>query len=506
MSFLSSNWPSRGSDDYITQTKSVIDEINAGLAAHEAIVANIPTDITEFGALVGGLEESVARADTRGPHDCREWGIDADDNDHASDFATMVSELASETNRAVQLRPGDTAVDSSVAIDVRGICLVGTGGGRPADQGGSRILFSGSGALFELGEDSGNPHNQNEYDGIQNFALRHINIVADTTGGTTALANGKGNYRTGSLAIRDWRGGDIRLTDVQVENFEYGFWGIQSDLDIFRDVTWIRNHVAAYVGPRSDQFIVGGWYSFFNDQALWLDDIKGGRIRDFTTVADGSSSSAPVKIGSQLATRDTGCNGIVFDAPWFESHNQAAALDAMVEIGVGDAVTSWNIVFREPIHLGTAHGTTEHTHSFLKVGNGQNIVIQNPAGYFQDMDRMVEFVGDAAFATVSIEGYGSYGQNFTSLDSKSNPGAYNVYRDQRVGAGRLITGGRTVGLQVEADGDVKLTEDIEIDGILNHDGTTVGFYDAAPVAKQTGVAVNAAAIHAALVNLGLIGA
>lgn len=34
----------------------------------------------------------------------------------------------------------------------------------------------------------------------------------------------------------------------------------------------------------------------------------------------------------------------------------------------------------------------------------------------------------------------------------------------------------------------------------------VGFYGTLPIAKQTGVAVTAAGIHAALVNLGLIGA
>lgn len=43
-------------------------------------------------------------------------------------------------------------------------------------------------------------------------------------------------------------------------------------------------------------------------------------------------------------------------------------------------------------------------------------------------------------------------------------------------------------------------------GALNHDGTTVGFYGTAPIAKQTGVAVTAGGIHAALVALGLIGA
>jgi hypothetical protein len=48
--------------------------------------------------------------------------------------------------------------------------------------------------------------------------------------------------------------------------------------------------------------------------------------------------------------------------------------------------------------------------------------------------------------------------------------------------------------------------EVEIEGALNHDGSTVGFYGTTPVAKQTGVAVSAAGIHAALVNLGLIGA
>lgn len=42
--------------------------------------------------------------------------------------------------------------------------------------------------------------------------------------------------------------------------------------------------------------------------------------------------------------------------------------------------------------------------------------------------------------------------------------------------------------------------------VANSVTETVGFYGATGVAKQTGVAVTAAAIHAALVNLGLISA
>jgi len=48
------------------------------------------------------------------------------------------------------------------------------------------------------------------------------------------------------------------------------------------------------------------------------------------------------------------------------------------------------------------------------------------------------------------------------------------------------------------------TDTIQILGAINHDGSTVGFYSATPITKQTGVAVTASGIHAALVSLGLI--
>jgi hypothetical protein len=57
---------------------------------------------------------------------------------------------------------------------------------------------------------------------------------------------------------------------------------------------------------------------------------------------------------------------------------------------------------------------------------------------------------------------------------------------------------------VETLANVLVSTDLEIDGDLNHDGTEVGFYGTAPIAQQTGVAVTAGGIHAALVNLGLI--
>ena len=64
----------------------------------------------------------------------------------------------------------------------------------------------------------------------------------------------------------------------------------------------------------------------------------------------------------------------------------------------------------------------------------------------------------------------------------------------------------TAGFELDVRNDIRAAGQIQIEGDLNHDGSNVGFYATAPIAKQTGVAVTAAGIHAALVNLGLIAA
>lgn len=47
---------------------------------------------------------------------------------------------------------------------------------------------------------------------------------------------------------------------------------------------------------------------------------------------------------------------------------------------------------------------------------------------------------------------------------------------------------------------------LRVAGYLQHEGTRAGFYGTTPIVKQTGVAVTAGGIHAALVALGLIAA
>jgi hypothetical protein len=77
-----------------------------------------------------------------------------------------------------------------------------------------------------------------------------------------------------------------------------------------------------------------------------------------------------------------------------------------------------------------------------------------------------------------------------------------IFLDASGGSGGDIT------LFTPSDGVVSIQPNGEIGmeiGIVTGDAA-IGFYGATPVAKQTGVAVTAEGIHAALVALGLIGA
>lgn len=71
-----------------------------------------------------------------------------------------------------------------------------------------------------------------------------------------------------------------------------------------------------------------------------------------------------------------------------------------------------------------------------------------------------------------------------------------------VGAASADNAAPDVVLERDAAGVLGIRADVTIDGDLDHDGTLVGFYGAEPVAKQT-VAVDLAAMHAALVLLGV---
>lgn len=95
-----------------------------------------------------------------------------------------------------------------------------------------------------------------------------------------------------------------------------------------------------------------------------------------------------------------------------------------------------------------------------------------------------------------------YAATAVTLDNITVDG--NIFDNCNVPYGTSLSGGAAIGTRYFVQTHRVLQTEFELDGALNHDGSTVGFYGTAPVAQQTGVAVSAAGVHTALVNLGLI--
>ena len=142
-----------------------------------------------------------------------------------------------------------------------------------AAAGGTVFNFYDNGTSIAFGSDNGQAYDGNYYDGPEGHKFKNIRMrYAGGASVETALANGaSGTYGVGTYAMRDWRGGNIALEDVDFGHYDYTFWGIQSDFDVFTRVTQSFNHSGFYLGPRSDQATFYDFYPYGNDTALTLD-------------------------------------------------------------------------------------------------------------------------------------------------------------------------------------------------------------------------------------------
>ena len=304
------------------------------------------------------------------------------------DTAAFQAAIAATTGhqRRISIPPGKCKIvipanGVALQIDRPGLEFWAGGGYRPETSGGSSLeVFGGPGVLFQMGTDKGSNWEAGDYDGVQGLTIRDLEIrYADTTPGSrTTLVNGAGtsygsSYGTGTYAIRDWRGGDVKLQNVTIEQFEYGFWGIQSDLNQFTNFHTNYCHYGAYLGPRSDQSTLIHYSTLWNDTDIWYD--RAGSARGYGWQVSGGSPTTPqVKIGSQWSI---GADDIVLYDVWFEDqYPNSGTIGSIVEIGIGDSVASSNISFIEP-RLLAAPGLVTY---FATVGNGTAVSLIRPKG------------------------------------------------------------------------------------------------------------------------------
>jgi hypothetical protein len=307
---------------------------------------------------------------------------------------------SSNDHRLVYLPGGEYKVTSTIAIADYGLKIEGVRDRRPVsvsnETGATRINYTGTGELFEIGTDpSPDPYDNGDYDGYHGFEMRNISMKY-TGGTTTALGNGNGNFGTGTYAIRDWKGGSIRLENVWIENFAYGFWGIQSDLNRFQDV-WPRYcNVGIELGPRCDQFTGIHIATLYNDTDVILDRCENANFIACKFIQGGSSTEFPIDIGSTYTSR--GAEGIVFTGCWFEHLGNAySVIDSFIRIGYlggsDDNQQTQGVTFYNPHILTNVSPTTPRANYFMTIGNGTHIRVDQMTGRPDNLADLFEYLG-----------------------------------------------------------------------------------------------------------------
>lgn len=328
-------------------------------------------------------------------------------------------------------------VDTTIQIDRRDACLVGAVGNRydGTTLYGAQLLYYGTGSCIQLGTDNGHAWDAADYDGPQGFRCENIAIKSNV--GATALDNGLGNYKAGGYGIRDWRGGQMVLRNVLLENFEYNFWGIQSDINQFHNVTSLYSKYGLYFGPRSDQISVYDLYAFFCDTAIIADQCDQLRIINPQLVGNGTATQYPVEIRG-------GSVGVTLDNPWFE-HLQGYDGEVIAFVGAGlttgydgATTTADAVVIKDPLIGCNIQANQRHV-KYLVAGDDCVVSVEQAHGNVNNLSRIFGSQ-NATAGSYYIKQVGGNAVNSASLYAKNGAATPSVYAELfTLGGYTLIT-------------------------------------------------------------------
>ena len=304
-------------------------------------------------------------------------------DDVSSYIQTAITE--SITNGTVLEFPrGKYYVASTIQVNTRGAVLVGAFGERTA-QYGVVISYVGTGPCIQIGTDDGKAWDRAGYDGYQSFAVSNIEFAYGGTLDGANLSTLTTSYKTGTYGIRDWRGGDVRLSDVIFESFEYGFWGIQSDFNVFKVFQSRYCRYGIYAGPRSDQFTIEEAVFGYNETGLVVDGSSGIWPSNLTFVncVSPTTPSIDIRCGSGLVS---------IRNLWLENYGgpDVTNNDAYVYIGVNNGWTGTTsggsasvatkpkgVYLNEVLLLNTGVGANKNVQYFANVKTVEECKINN---------------------------------------------------------------------------------------------------------------------------------
>lgn len=284
-----------------------------------------------------------------------------------------------------------------------------------------------------------------------------IHSASNTGYGVNLLSGAKGNnfwfaYLEANTA------GTGNLASGATQNF---IWGCRQGTND----GWV-------IAATSDDNVVMGRDNSLNDMYAVAGNISYEQLH----IADyGGSLSGLWRFQKNGSTRDLEIEHLVSNTAALRIKSNGGIANLVVEDG---DITAKKATFSDDVDV-----------------NGGNITMDD--NQFVGIDANNSFLRDGTAGDVTVR---SSGDVALIMDSNNDESASKI---KFMKDNTDPTSATEVG-SIDETGKLQIDGEMEIDGDLNHDGSNAGFYGTAPVAQQTGVAVSAAAIHAALVNLGLI--
>lgn len=285
-------------------------------------------------------------------------------------------------------------------------------GNNASYDGGTTLVFHGNGAAIAIGTDNGHAWDAVDYDGPENTTFRDLRFRDAQDGtGATAMATVPGkNYVPGNKAIVDWRGGGIQGRNLRFDSFEYGFWGIQSDVNTWDNVMAYQCRYGMWLGPRSDQNAVRDLYCYACDYPLVIDGAQGTTLYTYVQVGAG-----PCELRN---TYSRGTKVVKFISPWFEysagNDYGTASIDHFLTVG-DSQTTSYvsDVHVTEPTLLMTA--SPSHVHYFAEVNNADVLYVEKPGG--RDIRTFDNFIHIPATSTFSPRITLDLGPNYSTWNN-----------------------------------------------------------------------------------------
>lgn len=298
------------------------------------------------------------------------------------DTSAIQAAITANPGTAILLPKGNYKVTSTLHVAAQGCVMLGQLG-RRYYHGGTEIRYYGTGPCFEIGTDDGTAWDSLNYNGLQSHRFENFYVVHMAPHTNLSMGGSFGQYKAGSYAFRDWRGGGLMMTNIGISNFEYGTWGIGSDINTYINLVTYFCHYGMYMGPRTDQQSVRDLYAVYCDSAVVIDGAMGVRFDDAQIVNCGTNTYYPVDIRK-------GSGSVSFNQGWFEASGGYAGGDGCAFFGIGvnngglaggftaDTDAVLNVQIHDPIIMNYASDQPTHFKHFVDLGKATGVRIINP--------------------------------------------------------------------------------------------------------------------------------